>query len=241
MKIRRLNETDAARNALGDWDHTVLRLDNILKGRPPYSLEPARKCLPDILNISYPTLPNPKPTSWRVVRSQIWKHCKRGKNRQKEFQANLEVADALRRFQIENDVQVIDRPMSALKIGSQWVKYWHDFVFVIEGRVIIPFFDLRISQNLQRDTGIKVAWSLQHEHIRLRDLDLREANLCVLQIPRGDDGTRHVVLHESGGEELYSWEFLDAKLAETLEAWRFVVSGMPPQEKPSAAGQGFLL
>lgn len=240
MKIRRLNETDLARNALSDWDQTVLRLDSILKGRPPYSLEPARKCLPDILNISYPTLPSPQSTPWHIVEAQIWKHCRRGKNLRDEFRANVTVAAALRRFQIENDVEVIDHPMSPLRIGSQWVNFWHGFIFVINGRVIIPFFDLRIGQNLRRKSDIKVVWSLQHEHIRLRDLNLRDATLCVLQIPRSDEGTRQVVLHESEGLNLYNWDSLESMLAKTLEAWGFVLAGMPAQEKASAAGQGVL-
>jgi hypothetical protein len=229
VKIRRLNETDLARNAVAEWDDKVLRLDRVANGYAPHSLEPTRKNFYDILNVHLPGLPAPEPTPWHIVANNIRKLCKKGTNGQEEYQANIEVAAALRHFQEENNARVFQHKMNPMPIGFQAVSFWHDIVFVIEDRVFIPFLDLRLSAGLQKSTGVKIAQSLQHQHLLLRDPELLDANVCVLKFPRSDSGQRYVTIHEASPSNLYSWTELERMLSETLEAWKFVLAGMPPK------------
>ena len=236
MKMRRLPDLDIARIGPMPRAQKKRELEQMKLAFPPYSYDPMRKRILDILNVEPGPLTTLPRTPWEKVEAAI---CSDGK-KPEEIEANLRVAEGLYLYAERKGIVGRREEFLGLSIGvSEKVTFWNPAVLNLDGRPLVPFIDPRKAKRLTED-GRLFAFSAMHERIRAADPDYAGVALGVFQFTNPDEGPRGARLFTDDGLTLHSFDELDAMVRETYEVWHEVL-----EEREAAArragGSGPLL
>src|SRR4051812_24762120 len=94
VKIRRLPEIDLARIAPLSSDEKRRQLEQHKAGRPPFSYEPLRNTIYDLINVTPDLFGPAEATPWPKVAQLIWRRSKS----EDEYKSNLAVAQSLHAY-----------------------------------------------------------------------------------------------------------------------------------------------
>lgn len=222
MKTRPLPDLDLARIAPMPTEQQWHELRQMKVGHPPYSYQPTRRSLPDILNVEAGPLGVVPRAPWAQIAEEI---AKRSKTDAEEI-ANLAVADALYNFADVHSVVGKRHEFFPLAVGlSGKVSYWVPAIVSVNGLPMIPFIDPRRAKKLTYE-GRRFAFSVMHERIRVADPDFAEVELGILQfdVHKAAEGViRTPKLHTASCVELFDFETIDRMVRQTYEIWHAVL------------------
>ena len=232
MKTRRLPETDLARIAPLSPEERRRQLEQHKVGRPPFSYDPLRETIHDVINVAPDLFGPAEPTTWATVAELIWRRSKPGD----EYKSNLAVAQSLHAYSIAEGVRAREHEIRPLPLSLDMrVEYWWSFVMLIEGRPLIPFFDPRRSHRLTA-IGRRFVFSMMHQAIRVADPDLEAIRLGIFQFDTLDDGTRPIRLYTDEGVPLYGFDELDEMIRDTYATWEAVLQDRAADARRSGSG-----
>jgi hypothetical protein len=215
MKMRPLPAIDLARLIHRPRSEMRLHLREIGMGFPPFSYDPMRLTIPDLLNEQGSLVAGP-PTPWETIEKIVSGHVKKGEMERKH---NLCVAKLMHTYALEKEIWSRRYQFFPLKIdmaGS--VRYWWDVYYVADGRAIVPFVDPRASRGLGFEDR-RVAFSFMNERIRKAGSDFEEALLAIIQFPKNSNGVRELKIHFDDGLELYDYNELSEMVRVLYEEW----------------------
>lgn len=233
MKIRRLHEIDLARIALLPADEKRSRLRRLRAGHAPYSYDPARSVLLDVVN-AQGALPLPvPPTSWAQIEALLRRAAKSDDG----FLANKEVTRLLYDLVQREGLSATQIDIGRMPVGvGETVAYWINAVLVRGDEAILPFFDHRRAQGLT-ELGRTFVFAMMREHLAARHPDL-EARFAIFRFPQeGSDRAIKFLLHDPGERRL-GYEELDAAVTETYAIWREVLEERLDEARRTGTGGG---
>lgn len=219
MTIRRLPEIDLARIAPIRTEEKRHLLQQLKFGRPPFSYAPLRSSFPDILN--YQDMFGPAAiTPWPKVAGEIRKVSKTPD----ECANNLKIAAALHAYAADSNFATKRHEIHPMPMGvGVKVAFWIPALVAIDRRPSALFIDPRASRRLN-SLARRFVFSAMHQRIRVADPDMAEVQLAIMQFDRiGDDS----VLPRLYTEEvlaLFTYDELDAMVAETYAIWAEVLA-----------------
>jgi hypothetical protein len=231
LKIRPLPDLDLARIAPLPADQKRAALKQMKFGHPPYSYQPMRRSMLDILNVEAGPLGVVPRAPWQDVADQIGKASRSVE----EADANLAVAFALYSYATAANVAGRRHDFFPLAIGvSEKVSFWLPAVIALDGRPLVPFIDPRKAKKLTSD-GRRFAFSVMHERIRAADPDFAEVELGILQfgVSSDDRKIRMPRLFTAHDVALFDFDAIDAMVRETYQIWREIL-----EEREAEARRG---
>lgn len=234
VKTRRLlPELDLARIAPMPSDQKRRELERMKFGRPPYTYNPMRKGILDILNVEAGPLVDLPRTPWEAVAADI---RRRGRT-EDEINANLRAAEGLYVFASTYGLVGQRQDFFPLNMGiSEKVTYWSPVVVEIDGRPAVPFFDPRRTKKLTARAR-QFVFSVMHERIRVLDPDFFDVRLAIIQFANSAEGMRAVVPHFDDDVDLLSFEVLDEMVRETYQIWHEVLEQRESEARRDGTGK----
>jgi len=219
MKLRRLPEIDLANIASRPKEDRETLLYRFTKGGGSWSYEPARK---QTFNIFHPTNPLglsvPKATL-EQIEAEIEKECRRDD----QLKSNREVVRLLYNWSAQNCTRSIERRIPSMAIGSiGTIRYWNNLATMYGNRATFPFLDHR-RQNGFSTSGLRFAFSMMHQQIRVADPDFEDAQLLILKFSQAPGQERQIIPITDNGFELYSLDELYERVSETYEIFEKVL------------------
>lgn len=233
MKTRRIPETDLARIAVLPREEQPAKLQ-LLKGfRPPHTLNPFRKAVPDLVNLQYDMLGVSDPTHWCRIEEAI---IREGKH-ESEIERNLQVARALFEYCRDHEVVSYYKPQSSWGVGfGQSVSYWYPFYSVWDGRAAFVFFDPRKASPLTAEAR-RFVFSLMHQRLRVDDPDFADADLVAVRFGSvKDSNARTVKPYSAEGVSLFSLDELTEMIDTTYRLWFEELDRRAEETRRRAAG-----
>jgi hypothetical protein len=224
---------DLARIAPLPTDQKRVELRRLKGGRPPFSYDPMRHRILDILNADAGPLAHLPRTPWKTISAAI-----RAKSRSpKEATANLEVSEGL--YDYATDHGLVGRyteffPL-AVSMGKK-VTYWSPVVVEIDGQTVVPFFDPRRDSKKLTVVARQFVFSVMHERIRLADEDFAHVRLAIMQFKNTPTGKREVIPHFDEGVPLWGFEALDEMIRETYALWTEILTERETEERGRGSG-----
>ena len=211
-----LPEIDLASFAPLPTDQKRRALEGFKQGRPPYSYKPVRQSFPDLLNLELGLFGPPAATAFERIAEAI-----RANSRfPEEAEVNIRVAAGLYAQNWRGRPQ--NFPAMGTTIGQR-LTYWTSAVLAIDGRPVIPFFNPRRAPLPPH--GRRFVFSMMHEQIRVADPDYAAAVLSICHFSATKKGPRPVRPIYDAGVALYSFDQLQAMVAETYAIWAEVWAG----------------
>ena len=233
MKIRPLPGLDLARIAPLPTDQKRNALRQMKAGRPPYSYDPTRRSLLEILNVDAGPLGMVPRAPWSQIAAEI---AKRARNDDEEM-ANIAVAEALYAFANDHKVVGMRQNFFPLAVGlSGKVSYWVQAVIAVDGRSLVPFIDPRRAKRLTKE-GLRFAFSVMHERIRAADPDFADVELGIIQLGaqvQGKTVVRIPKLHTASDFKLFDFDEIDDMVRETYDMWYSILA----EREAEARGKG---
>jgi hypothetical protein len=197
-------------------------LKQMKAGHPPYSYQPARRSLLEILNVDAGPLGVVPRAPYQQIADEI---TKRSKSEAEQI-ANLAFASALYDFADAEKIAGRRHDFFPLAIGTaRKVSFWLPAVVAFEDRPTVLFIDPRKAKKLT-EIGRQFAFSLMHERIRVADPDFAEVELAIMQFGvDGDDKRKRVPkLFTAAGVSLFDFDALDMMVRETYEIWQEILT-----------------
>lgn len=234
LKIRPLPDLDLARIAPLPSDQKRAALRQMKLGHPPYSYQPMRRSMLDILNVEAGPLGVVSRAPWQQVADQISKVSRSAE----EAEANVAVALALYGYATAEGIAGRRHEFFPLAIGvSEKVSLWLPAVIAIGGKPLVPFIDPRRTKKLTSE-GRRFAFSVMHERIRAADPDFAEVELGILQFGGNseDRKTRTPRLFTARDVALFDFEAIDAMVRETYQLWREVLTEREAEARRRGTG-----
>lgn len=235
MKTRLLPDLDLARIAPLQTDQKWNALKQMKLGHPPYSYQPMRRALLEILNVDAGPLGMVPRAPWAQIAEEI---AKRARSDHEEL-ANLAVANALYGFADDHLIAGQRHEFFPLAVGlTGKVSYWVPAVISMDGRPTIPFIDPRRAKGLTKE-GRRFAFSVMHERIRVADPDFSDVELGIVQFDTQMQGERVVrmpKLYTASDVELFEFDTIDAMVRETYEIWHAVLSERDAEARRRGTG-----
>lgn len=217
--MRRLPETDLANaGPMGPEDQWTY-LENMPRGRPPYSYAPVRLFGGDLLNVDWGPLAVQRP-SWPKMEEAITRECRRTA----WVTPNLLVGKGLYEFADAQQIRGTRLGLGNLPTGIPKVslKYWLDIILNIGGEEVIAFIDPRRATRLNPE-GRRFAFSLMHCATRARLDDLRHVRLAIIQFDDARTDARRPIVHLDTGVDLWGWEELAPMIHQAYRTWKQVL------------------
>lgn len=111
MKIRRLPETDLARIAPLSPDDRRRQLEQHKFGHPPFSYNPLRHTVRDVINVAPDLFGPTEPTPWKKVAQLI----RRRSRSEDEYRSNIAVAQSLHAYSIAERIRAWEQEIRPLR------------------------------------------------------------------------------------------------------------------------------
>lgn len=231
LKMRRLPDIDLARIAPLDRESRVRGLRQLKLGHPPYSYQPARAEIGDILDVNGGLALVARPP-WRQI-----EECVARKSRSdNEFEANIAVAKALHDWALAHDVHGRSHSFFPMRVAQgHSVQFWHNSVIGLNGRAVVPFIDPRRTKRLTAQAR-RFIFSFMHERIRVLDPDFQDARLAIIQFNSSDDGRRIPSVYLDDDVELFNFDELEQMVRETYDDWIMVLNERDEELRRKAGG-----
>lgn len=223
-----LPATDLARFAPLPTDRKWRELEGFKMGFPPYSYDHVRASFGDLLSLETPLFGSLGPVPYEHIATAIASRCTRG---EKEIEANLRVAAGLYELRWSGRKQ----PFTAMPMTiGQKLTYCTPAVLAVEGRPVVAFFNPR--RNALRPDSRRFVFSMMHEQIRVADPDYAGVGLCICHFTAPKSGPRRARPVFDTGVALYSFDELQAMVAETYAIWAEVWSGRVEETRRRGSG-----
>lgn len=238
LKIRPLPAIDLANIAALPQPDRLPALRAFKAGTPRFSYRLVRQAAPDIFNAQSDLLGTIPPTEFNKIRHRI----EVAGTSDDEIKANLDVAECLYDFAINNKVRAKRHYIAPFQLTGAVgidVSYWLSLILILGDRLIIPFLDPRRSHGLSSE-GRRFAYSMIHEKARVIDRDLADAELLIFRVASVDD-KRMLRTHFAGELSLMSYDELDARVSETYADWELVQAEREQERRRAASGSGSLI
>ncbi len=227
--IPSLPEIDLAHIAPLPLDQKRKALDGFKVARPPYSYNPVRASFGDLLNLDTALFGPLAAVPFERIAETI-----RAKSKfDKEAEVNIRVAAGLYAEQWRGRKQAFG--VMGTSTGQR-LCYWTPAVLAIGGKPVVPFINPR--RNAMTPLGRRFAFSMMHEHIRVADPDYREAVMAICHFAPTKEGPRPARMTFDTGVELYSFDDLQAMIAETYAVWQDVYLGRVEDARRRGGGSG---
>lgn len=136
------------------------------------------------------------PVPWATIEKTVLDRCTKRKN---EKSYNVAKAKALYEFRKRTDIRFLPHQISSSLIlpNDNRIVFWSDMIAIVDGRPLLPFFDLRSSTGLQSDRSRQIAMSIQHRVAIEQDADLDQSGTrpAIIQIAGSmkDGFTPHLI------------------------------------------------
>lgn len=232
MKLRRLPETDLARIAPLSRDEKRIQLRSFNTGGGSWSYDPARAQNFNIANPRNPlAMESTAPTLKRIEKIiESACYCEPQKN------SCIEVVQLFHDWYNRNATDAIERKIPSMGIGSLGVvRYWENFVSVINDKPTFLFLDYRRQKGLT-NIGRKFVFSMIKEQVRAVDPDFSNPEALILRFPQAKGSPRRIVDHYASDLELFDLEQLTSMIEETYDIWREVLDERRAEPPKRAAG-----
>jgi hypothetical protein len=231
--IRRLPEIDLARIAPLSTDEQRRQLEQHKVGRPPFSYDPLRRTIHDVINVTPDLFGPAEPTPWQKVAQLIW----RASRSEDKYKSNVAVAQSLHTYSIAEKIRAGQLEIRALPLSLDLrVTYWWPFMMLVRGCPLIPFFDPRRSRRLT-GVGRQFVLSMMHQAIRVADPDLADVRPGIFQFESAEDGTRPLRLHTDEGTPLFDFDELDDMIRKTYVLWSEVLGEREAEARRRGSGR----
>lgn len=199
---------------------------------PDWTLKPFRDSLNDIFNVQ---------DGMFEFSSMPWAHIERSvkarsRKKPKSEALNLGVAKAAWDWANENRAIGHVHQAEAVPLGAGWMlNYWHGFYLIVDGEVLLPFFDARKGASRLSMEAARLICSInQHYIARGR---FRNALPIVFQFPeRGQNRFAKIV--KFSPDALLTRNQFEPMLVKTANFWREVASETVDQSNSSDPRQG---
>ncbi len=233
MKMRRLPEIDLARIAPLTTDEKYIALRRQKVANPPYSYDPLRGVLSDILDVEYPLTGRAAPTSWEKIDRKLVSLARKPE----ELKANRKLAEMLYHHAVAEGLKGRSEDFFPFPIGMTGkVRYWFRLSYIRKDRLVVPFLDPR-KQNSLGPKGRRFAFSMMHQAIREADPDFEAASFEIVHFGRAMNGGRTMNVYSDDTVELFSFEELDAMVRETYEIWAVVLREREEEARKAAGSR----
>jgi hypothetical protein len=232
VKTRPLPDLDLARIASLPEGLRRKALEQMQRGRPPFSYAPLRSCFHDILNVQPEMFGPAGHTEWSLVADLI----QRKSRSEDELKANLAVARGLHAFAATENLFGRAQDFFPMAMGAaQKVSYWQSMILSFGGRAFVPFFDPRRSRGLNRESR-RFVFSMMHEHIRISDPDYEDVGLVIFQFGECIDDCRAPRMYTDEGVPLYPHDVLEEMVGSTYSLWHDVCQERDADERRKGTG-----
>ena len=232
-KIRQLPITDLARIAVQHPEERRHALKQVKGGGFGPNYNPTRAEFPGIVN-RQPGVFESTRDSWRTVGNNIVSRSKSIR----EAKMNLRVARSLYEFCVAENIKALELdgfPLS-FAVGPK-LSAWSPALFIYEGKITVPFLDLRQSKSLTF-AAQKFIFSLQHYALRENNPDYSDVEFQIIKFEKGRRRLIRVI--DEGSRRLFSYEELERMISETQLLWFEVLAGRE-EDRRRAGGSGSLL
>ncbi|MEQ1811790.1 MAG: hypothetical protein ABL889_17815 [Terricaulis sp.] len=222
MKLPPLPMIDLARYATLSPELKRRALERHRSGGGSWSYDPARGKSKDAFQATTPLDLAMRETSWPQIAADIIRACSHGSEQR---DSNLEVAKLLFDWVSENDIRAVEYSLPSLALGKiAQVRYWENLLFEWRGHRYALFLDHRRGNGLRgkHSDASRFVFSAMHHHVRSIDPSFAGYRMAIFRFPLQDDGTRFVEHCTDDGIEHYSFDQLDAMVADTYRVWREV-------------------
>lgn len=200
---------------------------------PPYTFRPVRRTLLDIFGVQPSRFISLEPTSWPHIDAKIRSLSKNAS----EETANLCAAEGLHAYALEHSIHGVVNQFARMSLGRGSLSYWSDMVLDVDGHVVVPFLDPRVSGGLT-EIGMQFVFSVMDLRVRQLDIDFYDAYMAIFRLSPSVDGRRYVLPYFDTGISLFSRVELNAMVRETYDIWRLVLQERADErlERPRKAG-----
>lgn len=234
MKLRPLPEIDLARIAPKPTASKWSMLETFKLGGGAWSYEPARSQVFNIFNPSNPMGLRVEKPKLEDIEHAIRKSCKIDI----QEASCIEVTKLLWDWAETNAGLAAERPQGSMAIGTlASVRFWGNFVFLNNGRPTFLFLDHR-RRNALSQIGLRFAFSIMHQQLRLSDPDFFDASLLILQFPHPKNGERTIRENWDHDFQLFSLDELQEMVSETYQIWA-QINAERSEKRPRAASEGW--
>jgi len=226
----RLPETDLARIAPLPTEDKWRLLRNMRAGFSPISYRPARRFLPDALNLQQ-SLPIDitSPSTAQLlaaVRSEARSDA--------EADANAEVIELIMDFRVSESITSIAEEFAPLKLAPGYsASYWTNAILRWGERLLVINTDFRRGAGYS-PLGRRFSISVAHQRIRMMGGDYADLELGLLTFPGRKNQPRSIKLAVPD-VELYSYDELVKMTGETLSIWDTVCQEKAESNRKRAA------
>lgn len=230
MTKARLPETDLARIAPLPTEDKWRLLRNMRAGFSPISYRPARRFLPDALNLQQ-SLPIyiASPSA-----AQLLAAVRDEARSDAEARANVEVIELIMDFRVSENITAIAEEFAPLKLAPGYsASYWTNAILRWEDRLLVINTDFRRGAGYS-PLGRRFSISVAHQRIRMMGSDYADLELGLLTFPGRKDQPRSIRLSVPE-VELYSYAELTEMTAETLSIWDAVCQEKAEQTRKRVA------
>lgn len=197
---------------------------------PPYSYKPVRRSLCDLLNLDTGLFGSAERTPLDRILHVIRENSKHPD----EATANMRVAAALYELGWSGRQQPFGTMGTTI---GQALTYWTPAVLALDGRPVVPFFNPRRSH--LSPAARRFIFSMMHEHIRAADDDYASVSFCICHFTAPKTGPRAARPVFDTGVMLYSFDELQAMIAETYAIWAEVWADREEEARRRGGGPGW--
>lgn len=227
----RLPEPDLARvAAMSDTDQRRY-LANLKSGPPSITYRPARRFMPDALNIQA-ALPMMVDTPSKDTLIQQVRAAARNVN---EADSNAEVIDLTYDLVRDRGIVVEAYEFGALKLSAQYgVTFWSNAIFREDNKLFVIIPDFRRGKGFNQ-SALKFVVSAAHERIRKMGVEFADIEFAILSFPAHKNRPRTIKLEPISMVDLFSYEQLREMTEATLAIWRDVCDQRLTEQRKKAA------
>ena len=227
----RLPETDLARIAAKSETDQRRYLKGLKSGPPSITYRPARRFMPDALNIQAALPMIVEAPSKEVLLQQV----RTVAQNVKESDSNAEIIELTYDFIRERKITVEAYDFAALKLSGQYgVTFWANAIFREGDKLFVIIPDFRRGKGFNA-SALKFVISAAHERIRKMASEFAEIEFAILSFPAHKNRPRSIKLEFLSVPELFSYEELRVMTEVTLAIWRTVCEERLAEQRKTAA------
>ena len=214
----RLPEPDLARITAKPEADQRRYLKGLRGGPPSITYRPARRYLPDALNIQAALPMIVEAPSKEVLLNQV-RDASRSND---EADSNAEIIELIYDFIRERKISVEAFDFPALKLaGDYGVTFWANAVFRDGDRLFVIIPDFRRSNGFNT-AALRFAMSAANERIRKMAVEFAEVEFALMRFPAPKNRPRSIILEFPPATDLFSYEELRTMTEATVSIWREV-------------------
>ena len=214
----RLPEPDLARIAAKPEAEQRRYLEGLRGGPPSITYRPARRYLPDALNIQAALPMIVEAPSKEVLLKQV-RDASRSND---EADSNAEIIELIYDFIRERKITVEAFDFPALKLaGDYGVNFWANAIFRDGDKLFVIIPDFRRSNGFNT-AALRFAMSAANERIRKMAAEFAEVEFALLRFPAPKDRPRSIKLEFPAASEFFDYDELRSMTERTVAIWREV-------------------